>query len=202
MIVPKYYEDLEVLHKNTMPDRAYYIPASRFFENLEDLREVSDRLQMLSGKWKFRYFDSIYDVKEEFYKEGYNTEKFDTATVPGAWENYGYGRHQYTNIRYPFPMDPPYVPHKNPCGEYIRTFIYHKDEKAPKAFLNFEGADSCFYVWVNGVFTGYSQVTHSTSEFDITGLLKEGKNTLAVLVLKWCDGSYMEDQDKFRMSGL
>ena len=202
MIVPKYYENLEVLHKNTMPDRAYYIPASTFLVNMEDSREVSDRLQMLSGEWKFYYFDSIYDVKEEFYKEGYSTERFDTVTVPGVWENYGYGRHQYTNIHYPFPMDPPYVPHKNPCGEYIRTFIYHKDEKAPKAFLNFEGVDSCFYVWVNGVFTGYSQVSHSTSEFDITEVLREGENTLAVLVLKWCDGSYMEDQDKFRMSGI
>ena len=202
MIVPKYYENLEVLHKNTMPDRAYYIPASTFLVNMEDSREVSDRLQMLSGEWKFCYFDSIYDVKEEFYKEGYSTERFDTVTVPGVWENYGYGRHQYTNIHYPFPMDPPYVPHKNPCGGYIRTFIYHKDEKAPKAFLNFEGVDSCFYVWVNGVFTGYSQVSHSTSEFDITEVLREGENTLAVLVLKWCDGSYMEDQDKFRMSGI
>jgi len=99
-------------------------------------------------------------------------------------------------------MDPPYVPHHNPCGEYVHTFIWHKNEAAPKAFLNFEGVDSCFYVWLNGVFVGYSQVSHATSEFDVTDQLKEGENTLAVLVLKWCDGSYMEDQDKFRMSGI
>ena len=105
-------------------------------------------------------------------------------------------------MRYPFPMDPPYVPYENPCGEYIHTFIYRKDKNAPKAYLNFEGVDSCFYVWLNGVFVGYSQVSHATSEFDVTDYIREGENTLAVLVLKWCDGSYMEDQDKFRMSGI
>ena len=117
-------------------------------------------------------------------------------------QNYGYDCHQYTNTRYPFPMDPPYVPHENPCGEYVRTFTYHRDEKAPRVYLNFEGVDSCLYVWMNGSFIGYSQVSHSTSEFDVTESLKEGENTLCVLVLKWCDGSYLEDQDKFRMSGI
>ena len=198
MIVPGYYEDLKVLHKNTMPNRAYYIPASMRMDGIR----MTDRFMLLSGQWKFRYFDSIYDAKEEFFAEGYDTAEFDTVTVPGVWQNYGYDRHQYTNTRYPFPVDPPYVPQKNPCGEYVRTFTYHRDEKAPKAFLNFEGVDSCFYVWVNGIFVGYSQVSHSTSEFDVTQNLREGENTLAVLVLKWCDGSYMEDQDKFRMSGI
>ena len=202
MIVPKYYEDLNVLHKNTMPNRAYYIPASSRLENPVEERESSDRFTLLSGEWKFQYFDSIYDAKEEFFAEGFDTRKFDTVIVPGVWQGYGYDCHQYTNIRYPFPMDPPFVPHKNPCGEYVHTFIYHKDDKAPRAFLNFEGVDSCFYVWVNGAFIGYSQVSHSTSEFDITESLREGENRLAVLVLKWCDGSYMEDQDKFRMSGI
>lgn len=202
MIVPKYYEDLKTLHKNTMPNRAYYIPASTGREAFLENRESSDRFMLLSGQWKFRFFESIYDVKEAFYQEGFSTEAFDTVVVPGVWENYGYDHQQYVNNRYPFPVDPPFVPHANPCGEYVRTFTYHRDEKAPKAFLNFEGVDSCFYVWVNGIFTGYSQVSHCTSEFDVTDFLKEGENTLAVLVLKWCDGSYLEDQDKFRMSGI
>ncbi len=202
MIVPKYYEDLKVLHKNTMPNRAYYIPASVRMDNLVDEREASDRFMLLSGQWKFRYFGSIYEAKEEFFKEGFSLEGFHTVTVPGVWQNYGYDCHQYTNTRYPFPMDPPYVPHENPCGEYVRSFVYHKDEKAPRAFLNFEGVDSCFYVWINGRFVGYSQVSHSTSEFDVTAHLREGENVLSVLALKWCDGSYLEDQDKFRMSGI
>ena len=202
MIIPKYYEDLSVLHKNVMPDRAYYIPGAVKMSDPWEDREKSERFVQLSGQWRFRYFDSIYEAKEEFWQEGFDTEGFDVVTVPGVWQNYGYDRHQYTNTRYPFPMDPPYVPHANPCGEYVRTFAYHRDGRAPRAFLNFEGVDSCFYVWMNGSFVGYSQVSHSTSEFDVTGHLKEGDNTLAVLVLKWCDGSYLEDQDKFRMSGI
>ncbi|HIX15413.1 MAG TPA: DUF4981 domain-containing protein [Candidatus Hungatella pullicola] len=202
MIVPRHYENLHLLHENTMPNRAYYIPASQRRDDLAEHRENSDRFQLLNGIWSFSYYDSIYDIKEEFYREGFPAEGFDGIPVPGCWQNYGYDRHQYTNTRYPFPMDPPYVPHDNPCGAYIHNFVYEKDPKAPKAFLNFEGVDSCFYLWVNGCYAGYSQVSHSTSEFEVTDLLREGNNTLAVLVLKWCDGSYLEDQDKFRMSGI
>ena len=202
MIVPRYYEDLDFLHENTMPPRAYYIPASHRMEDLVEHREASDRLQLLNGMWKFRYFESIYDVKDAFYESGYDTSGFDEIPVPGVWQVAGYATHQYTNIRYPFPFDPPYVPQDIPCGAYVHTFSYAKDKKAPKVYLNFEGVDSCFYVWVNGVYTGYSQVSHATSEFDVTDVIEEGENTIAVLVLKWCDGSYLEDQDKFRMSGI
>ena len=202
MIVPRFYEDLNVLHDKTMPARAYYIPASVRMDDLVEHRESSDRFQMLSGEWKFQYYNSIYDVKESFYEKGYDVSGFDHVTVPGVWQMDGYDTHQYTNIRYPFPFDPPYVPQDIPCGAYVHNFEYHREEKASKAFLNFEGVDSCFYVWVNGAYAGYSQVPHATSEFDVTDLLNEGENTLAVLVLKWCDGSYLEDQDKFRMSGI
>lgn len=202
MIVPRYYEDLSVLHENTMPARAYYIPASRRMDNLVEHREESDRMQLLNGTWKFQYFNSIYDVQEPFFEKDYDTENFDEIQVPSVWQMAGYDTHQYTNIRYPFPFDPPYVPQDIPCGTYAHTFVYHKDENAPKAFLNFEGVDSCFYVWINGSYVGYSQVSHMTSEFDITDLLRDGENSIAVLVMKWCDGSYLEDQDKFRMSGI
>ena len=202
MIVPRYYEDLSVLHENTMPARAYYIPASKRMDNLVEHREESDRMQLLNGTWKFQYFNSIYDVQEPFFEKDYDTENFDEIQVPSVWQMAGYDTHQYTNIRYPFPFDPPYVPQDIPCGTYAHTFVYHKDENAPKAFLNFEGVDSCFYVWINGSYVGYSQVSHMTSEFDITDLLQDGENSIAVLVMKWCDGSYLEDQDKFRMSGI
>ncbi len=202
MIVPKHYENLSVLHENTMPNRAYYIPASAGQKDIVMERESSDRFQSLDGVWKFKYYDSIYDLQEEFYREDYDTSDYDEIPVPSCWQNHGYDIHQYTNVRYPFPMDPPYVPEDDPCGAYVRHFSYEKDAAAPRACLNFEGVDSCFYVWVNGVYTGYSQVSHSTSEFDVTDKLREGDNVIAVLVLKWCDGSYMEDQDKFRMSGI
>lgn len=202
MIVPRYYENLSVLHENTMPARAYYIPASRRMDNLVEHREESDRMQLLNGTWKFQYFNSIYDIQDPFFEKNYDTENFDEIQVPSVWQMAGYDTHQYINIRYPFPFDPPYVPQDIPCGAYVHTFEYSRDEKAPKSFLNFEGVDSCFYVWINGSYIGYSQVSHMTSEFDVTDVLQDGTNTVAVLVMKWCDGSYLEDQDKFRMSGI
>ena len=202
MIVPRYYENLSVLHENTMPARAYYIPASKRMDNLVEHREESDRMQLLNGTWKFQYFNSIYDIQDSFFEKNYDTENFDEIQVPSVWQMAGYDTHQYTNIRYPFPFDPPYVPQDIPCGAYVHNFEYSRDEKASKAFLNFEGVDSCFYVWINGSYIGYSQVSHMTSEFDVTDVLQDGTNTVAVLVMKWCDGSYLEDQDKFRMSGI
>ena len=202
MIVPRYYEDLKVLHENTMPARAYYIPASKRMDDLVEHRKGSDRIQFLNGIWKFKYFESIYDVKEEFFKQEFDVSDYSDMRVPGVWQNEGYDHHQYTNIKYPFPFDPPYVPQDIPCGAYVYDFEYKEDEKAKKAFLNFEGVDSCFYLWINGSYVGYSQVPHATSEFDITDVVKNGKNTIAVLVMKWCDGSYLEDQDKFRMTGI
>lgn len=202
MIVPRYYENLSVLHENTMPARSYYIPASKRMDNLVEHREESDRMQLLNGTWKFQYFNSIYDIQDSFFAKNYDTENFDEIQVPSVWQMAGYDIHQYTNIRYPFPFDPPYVPQDIPCGAYVHNFEYSRDEKASKAFLNFEGVDSCFYVWINGSYIGYSQVSHMTSEFDVTDVLQDGTNTVAVLVMKWCDGSYLEDQDKFRMSGI
>ena len=185
-----------------MPARAYYIPASKRMDNLVEHREESDRMQLLNGTWKFQYFNSIYDIQDSFFEKNYDTENFDEIQVPSVWQMAGYDTHQYTNIRYPFPFDPPYVPQDIPCGAYVHNFEYSRDEKASKAFLNFEGVDSCFYVWINGSYIGYSQVSHMTSEFDVTDVLQDGTNTVAVLVMKWCDGSYLEDQDKFRMSGI
>ena len=202
MMIPVYYEDPHTLHLGTEPNRSYYIPASVRMDDLVEHRERSDRLLLLNGDWKFKYCGSIHDFEDLFYEKGFDAGNWDTIPVPSVWQNHGCDRHHYTNVRYPFPADPPYVPLDNPCGAYLRSFDYTPDEKAPRAYLNFEGVDSCFYVWLNGKFVGYSQVSHSTSEFEVTGYLVEGHNTLAVLVLKWCDGSYLEDQDKFRTSGI
>ena len=202
MIIPHHYENLHILHENTMPDRNYYIPAGKAYSTSLDARDHSDRVQFLNGTWKFRYYDSIYNLQDEIYSEGYDVSGFDDIPVPSVWQMHGYDYHQYTNVRYPFAFDPPYVPKDNPCGAYVTDFDYDQNEDAPLAHLNFEGVDSCFYVWLNGRYVGYSQVSHSTSEFDITEFIRNGSNRLCVLVLKWCDGSYLEDQDKFRMSGI
>ena len=202
MIVPAHYEDLHMHHLGTMPNRSYYIPASERMDDLVEHREHSDRFQLLCGNWKFKYCKSIHEFEELFFEQGYDASNWDTIPVPSVWQNHGYDQHQYTNIKYPFPADPPYVPYDNPCGAYICDFEYAVNPEAPKAYLNFEGVDSCFYVWMNGQYIGYSEVSHSTSEFDVTANIQEGHNKLAVLVLKWCDGSYLEDQDKFRTTGI
>ena len=198
MNMPFYHEDFQHLHVNTLPNRAYYIPFSSAEAACTTDRTESDRFLSLNGEWHFRYFDSLLDVPQDILEqEPGNT----MIPVPSVWQNYGYDHHQYTNYNYPIPYDPPYVPYENPCGLYSRTFLWQADEKE-RGMLCFEGVDSCFYVWINGQFAGYSQVSHSTSEFDVTSFLNCGENRIDVLVLKWCDGTYFEDQDKLRMSGI
>ena len=114
MFIPKHFENLNVLHENTMENRAYYIPASKNMGDLVENREQSDRLNLLSGDWQFRYFKSIYDLKERFFEIGADLGEFEKVTVPSDWQNYGYDFEQYTNVEYPIPFDPPYVPHENP----------------------------------------------------------------------------------------
>ena len=132
MIVPRHYENLKIMHENTMPCRAYYIPASHDMGPLVEDRFSSDRLICLNGTWEFQYFNSIYDLQEKFYEQGYDSSNFTQVEVPGVWQNYGYDSHQYTNVRYPIPLDPPYVPQENPCGAYIKKFIYQRPEKPQK----------------------------------------------------------------------
>ncbi len=194
----KYFEDPTVLHLGTEEHRSYYIPFAPTDENVK-CPCGSSRVIDLDGDWQFKYYESVYDVPEDC---GENTCQFDDVIpVPSVWQNHGYDRHQYTNVNYPFPFDPPYVPKENPTGVYSREICVEKKE-AMQYYINFEGVDSCFYLWVNGQFVGYSQVSHSTHEFDITAQLVNGCNRITVAVLKWCDGSYLEDQDKLRMSGI
>lgn len=198
MNLPKYYEDPAVLHVGTEEPRSYYIPFSSCEDALLGEREMSDRVLFLNGVWGFRFYESVLDVPGDI---GERLVSDSDIEVPSVWQMQGYDHHQYTNVRYPFPYDPPYVPLENPCGVYQRSFEV-TDKGSDRFYLNFEGVDSCFYVFVNGSMAGYSQVSHATSEFEITDLLCEGDNDLTVVVLKWCDGSYLEDQDKLRMSGI
>ncbi len=196
----------EILHVNTTPHHAYFIPFENPVKKMTEIevgdfpqpREKSAYFTLLSQcEWGFSYFDNVQQLPKNFLQ----LPAQDSLFVPSNWQNSGYDYHQYTNTNYPFPFDPPYVPVDNPCGLYQREF--DMDLQSDKRYLmNFEGVDSCFYLYVNEQLVGYSQVSHATSEFDITELLITGKNKLSVLVFKWCDGSYLEDQDKFRMSGI
>ena len=207
-MLTRYYEDPNTLRLGASPLRAFYLPEGA--------------VRSLNGEWSFLYFSSVEDVPEDIAQRplagaagatgatgaagaagAVNTPEAIgpvSMPVPSCWQFHGFDRHQYTNTRYPFPFDPPYVPRENPCGVYRRSFAWQ--EPGRRCYLCFDGVDSCYYVWLNGRFVGYAQVSHTTTEFDVTALVREGENELTVAVVKWCDGSYLEDQDKFRMSGI
>ena len=197
MSLPNYFQDPNTLHVNTTPHHAYFIPYADKESARAGVREQSDYFTLLNGNWDFNYYASYHDLPEDFF----NTSFEHKLPVPANWQNHGFDHHHYTNINYPFPFDPPFVPHQTPCGLYHHTFHF-KPKNHKRYLLNFEGVDSCLFVYVNKRFVGYSQISHNTSEFDISDYLASGTNHLSVLVLKWCDGSYLEDQDKFRMSGI
>ena len=190
------HENPQILHMGTLEARNEFTPFAAGEDPFRPKEESSLRVS-LNGLWDFAPFEAPEETPEEWWL----AEPARKMPVPGNWEMNGYGKPVYVNIRYPIPYDPPYVPRKNPAGVYRRSFIASL-QPGVRWLLNFEGVDSCFYVCVNGRFLGYSQGTHNTSEFDATPLLTEGTNELAVLVLKWCDGTYLEDQDKWRMSGI
>ncbi len=190
-----YHEDPQALHIGTLTDHAYFIPFGKGQDAFTE-RENSARFELLNGTWDFAYYDSLIDMPDDFISQKSNV----TIPVPSNWQLHGFDKPQYTNVCYPIPFDPPYVPDDIPVGVYSRSYNYVTD--GMRKILCFEGVDSCLYLYINGQFAGYSQVSHHTSEFDITDLLNEGNNLITAAVLKWCDGTYLEDQDKFRLSGI
>lgn len=179
-----FHEDEQSLHVGTLDKRCYFIPFSHEQNPFAD-RELSRRFELLNGEWDFRYYESIIDMEDDFISVPYEKK----IPVPSNWQLHGYDKPQYTNICYPIPYDPPYVPDDIPVGVYRRGYEYVPD--GMNRILVFEGADSCIYLYVNGEFVGYSQVSHSTSEFDVTSFLREGENIITAAVLKWCDGTYL-----------
>ena len=203
-----YHENPDVFHVNTLENHCYFIP----FEKNESskkkpdpfaAREKSTRFELLNGKWGFRYYSSLIDLDDDFADKAFADKVLadkKKITVPSNWQLAGYDKPQYTNVNYPIPYNPPFVPDENPWGVYYRQYEYKKD--GLERILCFEGADSCIYVYVNGKFCGFSEISHHTAEFNITPFLKEGQNIITVAVLKWCFGTYFEDQDKIRLSGI
>ena len=190
-----YHEDPQQLHIGTLEKHCYFIPFAKA-QNPFESREKSERFELLNGEWNFRFYDSIIDMDDDFVSAPFT----ETIPVPSNWQLHGYDKPQYTNVCYPIPFDPPFVPDDIPVGVYSRSYDHKSD--GVRKILVFEGVDSCIYLYINGEFAGYSQVSHSTSEFDITSLLHDGENFITAAVLKWCDGTYLEDQDKFRLSGI
>ena len=196
--IKSYHRDLASLHIGCEEPRAYFVPFGRA-TSLFEKREESDRFKSLNGDWDFKFYPSE-TLLPATLSEVVFTEKL---PVPMSWQNAlgrGYDTPNYTNVNYPFPKDPPHIPNENPCALYSRSFKHKRG--SGRTLMVFEGVDSCFYLFINGELVGYSMVSHMTSEFDLTEKLIDGENTVTLLVMKWCHGSYLEDQDMFRASGI
>ncbi|GES58627.1 beta-galactosidase [Aspergillus terreus] len=194
------WNNLDVLHRNTLP------PRSHFYLYQDEERAASgDRnqslIKLLNGTWKFRYDRTPLRIPKW---DDLDPASWANITVPGMWQLQGYGRPQYTNVNYPFPVDPPWITSQNETGTYWREFnIPAEWDKSSHIHVRFEGVDSAFHLWVNGREVGYFQGSRNASEFDITQYVnREDSNSMAVRVYQYCDGSYLEDQDQWRMSGI
>ncbi len=197
-----YHKSLEHLHVGCERPRAYFIPYDTIKGATAGARDASAYVKTLNGAWNFKFYSSVTEVPDPRVTKIDYCEKMD---VPSNWQysvGRGYDVPHYTNVDYPIPLDPPNVPTENPAALYEREFYLTGKQYEKDIFLNFEGVDSCFYLFINDTFVGYSQVSHMTSEFNVSSFVKKGNNKICVLVLKWCDGTYLEDQDMFRASGI
>lgn len=189
------YENLSKIFENREPQRAYYIPYESLEKALKGDKRLSSYYWLLNGKWRFNYYKNEDEIPVEI-------TKWDKVEVPSNWQTTGYERPYYTNINYPFAVDAPYVPDDNPVGIYETDIKINKKWYERNTYIVFEGVSSCVYLYVNGEYVGYSQGSHLQAEFDITKFLKEGENVIRAKVMKWCSGSYLEDQDFFRTNGI
>ena len=200
--VKNYHSELSMLHYNTERPRAYFVPYHTTEASLGE-REESRYFKNLSGTWGFKYYPSVEKLPNTLAEIGDIKEQL---TVPSCWQfslGAGYDKPNYAGSAYPFPFNPPNLPKDNPAAIYRRTFDICREEISEKdVFVNFEGVDSCFYLFLNGEFIGYSEVSHTTSEFNISSAVRPGKNEMVVLVVKWCTGSYLENRDKISSSGI
>jgi len=196
------WENPTLQHRNREPAHATLVPYPDRASALTGQREASPRFQLLNGQWQFKYLPSLRDLPEGFEKPDYATDGWEAVSVPGCWQMQGYGKPLYTNVKYPFPIDPPRVPRENPVGLYRHRFVVPPAWSDRRVFITFEGVCSAFYLWVNGRPVGFSKGSHMPAEFDITEHVKAGENLLAAQVFQWSDGSYLEDQDMWRLNGI
>ena len=196
------WENPEIVHRNRLPARAYAFPYPDAETAATFERGASPMFALLNGTWKFDYSETPIEAPEAFFREDFDAAAWDEIAVPSCWQMQGYGRPHYTNVNYPFPVDPPHVPTENPTGSYRREFDIPAGWQDKQIVLRFDGVDSAFYIWVNGTEVGFSKGSRIPAEFDITPYVKPGRNLLAVRVYQWSDGSYCEDQDMWWLSGI
>lgn len=205
---PEWNNNPEIFQLNRIDAHASMMSFPAAAEALKGVKEASSRYQSLNGTWKFAFAETPDARIKDFYKSDYDSSGWADITVPSHWQFQGYDYPQYTNVRYPWEVSepdlkPPYAPTVyNPVGSYTRSFTVPQEWDGQPVFLSFQGVESAFYVWVNGELAGYCEDTFTASEFDITAYLLPGENKLAVEVYRWCDASWLEDQDFWRLSGI
>ena len=197
------WENPEMFGRNREPAHCTLMPYPDTRTAMVGERKTSPFHKSLNGNWKFKWVRKPADRPRHFYKPDYDVSGWKDIPVPSNWQMHGYGIPIYLNIPYPFPPNPPYIPHDyNPVGSYRRRFAIPASWKGREVFIHFDGVKSAFYLWINGTEVGYSQGSMTPAEFNITKYLRKGKNILAAEVYRWCDGSYLEDQDMWRLSGI
>ncbi len=196
------YQNPKLLQKGRLPAHATLFPFDSVEGAVSGQRGMSNRYLSLNGVWRFFLADRPNDLPGEFWEIDYDDADWDDMALPCCWEMEGYGVPVYTNVKYPIPYDPPFVPDENPVGCYRKYFTMPEGWADMRTHVTFEGVDSAYYVWVNGHIAGFSKVPHMPAEFDITDFVAAGPNVMAVQVLKYSDGTYLEDQDMWRMSGI
>lgn len=199
---PRDWENPRLTNRNRLPARSYTFSYMEREPALTYKRQNSKWFMPLNGVWKFNYVPTPYEAPTDFHTEAFDATKWDDLPVPSNWQMHGYGRPHYTNVRYPFPVDPPHVPTENPTGLYRREFFVPETWDGQRIRLRFEGVDSAFQAWVNGHKVGFSKGSRLPAEFDVTDLVRPGHNVIAVRVHQWSDGSYCEDQDMWWLSGI
>lgn len=197
----------DIFQVNRLTPRAVSIPYNTIAEAKSGNRRSSPRYQSLSGSWKFNYVESPASRHATFFQDNFDASSWKDITVPGSWQTQGYDHAIYTNTIYPWTgkeqPSPPQAPTVfNPVGHYRRDFTLQEGWQTGKVYLHFEGVESAFYVWVNGQYVGYGEDSFTDDEFDITDKVRAGKNNISVQVFRWCDGSWLEDQDFIRLSGI
>lgn len=197
------WENPEVFAINKEKPRATFLPYPDAKLAAQDDYSASTYFMSLDGTWKFHWVAKPSEAPADFYKENYDVSKWTDMPVPGNWEFNGFGIPIYTNVIYPFPTNPPYVnENDNPVGSYKRQFDLPQTWAGRKVFIHFEGGTTAMYLWINGQKVGYTENAKSPAEFDITPYVRKGKNTLDCQVYKYSDGSYIEDQDMWRLGGI
>ncbi|MBN2214806.1 MAG: DUF4981 domain-containing protein [Bacteroidales bacterium] len=197
------WENPHINAVNKEPARASFMGYPSEAGAIEDDYSKSPWYLSLNGVWKFNWVDQPGKRPLDFYKKDFDISGWNDIPVPSDWQMQGYDYPIYLNIRYPFPMNQPYIPHEyNPVGSYKRYFTVPRSWGKMEVYIHFGGVNSAMYLWINGKYVGYSEDSKTPAEFNVTPYLKKGQNSVAVQVYRWCDGSYLEDQDFFRLSGI